>query len=210
MAEPPALNLRVLVVPLDPWGERVAASVAARVGHPLVPQLHVLAATETGDDDARTRLERDGARLMELGITFLTVVRASDGLWIGPAVVPSAPGCTHCWQARRRQHAELLSTADRAERAAGWPWCSLAGADVTLAARAVLDVARRLVRAPDSEAGVVRRFRDPAPPTPSAEAPGETGRVIPVAGCARCDPRLPRSVGWSPMSDHMATSTATG
>jgi hypothetical protein len=206
MAQPAAMNLRVLVVGLDPWGERVAASVAARVGHPIVPQLHVLAATEAGDDLTRTRLERDGARLMDRGITFLTVVRATDGLWIGPAVVPSAPGCTHCWQARRRQHAELLRAADRAQRAGGWPWCSLAGADVTLAARAILAVGRRLVRAPDREAGVVRRFRDPGP----AKAPVETGRVIPVAGCARCDPRLPRSVAWSAMTDHMARSTATG
>ncbi len=182
----PAMNPRVLVVGLDAWGERVSERLAARIGHPLVPQLHVLALAETGEDPGtRRRLEWDARALMNRGIPFLTAVRADDGVWLGPAVVPTAAGCVRCWQTRRHEHAEMLVAR---EQVTGPPWAPLPGADVTLAVRAILAVGGRTIDAPDREAGVVRRFRDPGP----AEARVDTAHLVPVAECARCNPRRRR------------------
>ena len=72
----------------------------------------------------RRRLDWDARALMNRGIPFLTAVRADDGVWLGPAVVPSAAGCIRCWQTRRQEHAEMLGAR---EQATGPPWAPLAG-----------------------------------------------------------------------------------
>ncbi len=218
MAESAVVTAPVLVVALDPWAERVAAHIArgtpdlvavvcardrhdceAAVDGATSRQLALLVAGAEvaghDSDRAQTCLTRTRAALEARSVTHLEVRNDGASVWVGPTVVPGRPGCAWCWQARCRQHAEALSggpapvagdgRAARVEAAAGERLDS-----VSLAARAVRAVARRVLMAPEDEAGVVRRFgRDGGAPT--------IGRVIAVTGCARCDRRVPRPAGWS-------------
>jgi hypothetical protein len=111
-----AVNGRVLAVGLDAWGGQVAAAAHAQLA-------------EAAD------------RLVSHGLSVLTAVRAADGIWIGPSLVPGAGTAGALgWQAQRRGHAELLTPASLR---AGSP-----DGDVPLAALAILAVTRRLLSAP--------------------------------------------------------------
>jgi len=153
----------VVVIPFDGWGREVTGLIAARA--PAV------------------RFAAGPAGLEALGVPFLTVERDGHAVWVGPTVVPGHPGCHRCAQARRRQHAGSLPPV-LAPVAAEDP-------EVTrLAARAVLAVLRRVLAAPEAEAGVTRRFV-------AGGTPPLAGRVVPVSGCARCHRLTPFVAGWS-------------
>jgi hypothetical protein len=219
VAEPAVVNDPVLVVAFDPWARSVAAMIStaadpasivlngdARTADTWVversqpPRLGVLVMSGPRSQDqgtARTQ-ERGSAITAALetnGVTSLTVERDGPSIWVGPTIVPGRPGCYRCWQARRRQHAEALSGGLAPLGPDGPDWRRPAGraADldaVRLGARTAVAVMRRVLEAPDIEAGVVRRFApDGVPPL--------IGRVVAVSGCARCDHTGPRRAGWS-------------
>jgi hypothetical protein len=166
------------VIALDPWAERVAARIAGARPNGLCV---VMAADAPG---ALERLCAACAPIEARAIRYLTVLQARDGLWIGPVVVPEAPGCVSCWRARRRQHDCLQPLAEGCARLA----------DERIVARAVLAVCRRVLAAPASEAGVVRRFR-------AGHRAPDIGRVVPVTGCERCDSGAIRTDRWSLVGD---------
>jgi len=198
MAKPAVVNPALLVVAFDPWARSVARMVlqAARGGaveldgerdsldrllaEATAPSLALLiASAQPPLGDVRSALEHRR-------VPHLTVEPDGCAVWVGPAVVPERSGCDRCWQARRRQHAEALSVAFRHDTAEAERWTD----QIVLGAKAGLAVARRVLRSPADEAGVVRRF------TPDGAAP-TAGRVRAVSGCLRCDRLAPRSVRWS-------------
>jgi hypothetical protein len=193
------VNAALLVVAFDPWARSVArimvqAAVGAAaqldgerealdrllVGGASTPSLAVLIGS------AQTRLGDLRHDLEDRRVAHLTLERDEGAVWVGPAVIPDGRGCDWCWQARRRQHAEVLSATFGHD--AGDAVC---GADqMVLGAKATLAVARRVLRSPGVEAGVVRRFAvDRAAPT--------ARRVSAVSGCGRCHQVAPRPAGWS-------------
>jgi hypothetical protein len=193
MAEPAVVNPPVVALAFGEWGRRVAIILSAAERPPILaidgaacrpaklfgdrtcgrPLAVVVAAGfRSGDGDGPEPAGAAEALRSELdvrGVTHLTVARDEHSIWVGPTVAPSRPGCDTCWQARRRQHAEVLAL-------------SRAPDDVDLvphAARAALAVIRRVLASPETEAGVVRRFLP-------GGGPPAIGRVVPVAGCVRC------------------------
>ena len=146
------------------------------------------------------------AALEATGAAYLIVERDGPWIWVGPTVVPGRPGCDRCWQARRRQHAEALA-GGQAPLGPDSPdsGCPPAGADdldvVRLGARTAVAVTRRVLAAPDIEAGVVRRF------APDGALP-LIGRVVAVSGCLRCDLAVPHPAGWS-LRSRPTTGAAT-
>lgn len=217
MAEPVVVNAPLLVIAFDPWGRAVAtmisgatdAAVAAfdgdagDVGSELArraptARLAVLVLSGPAPNErtvARVAFAR--AALEARGVPSMTVERDEHAVYAGPAVVAGQPGCHRCWQARRRQHAGSLPPALAPVVPDDPELCRLA-------ARATLGVARRVIAAPEAEAGVVRRF------VPGGRSP-LAGRVVPVSGCPRCDPLTPSIAGWSlhaHVTAGMATTTA--
>ena len=198
MAEPALVKSELLIVPCDSSARAVAALMLQGAGGAAIelngepdeldrllgaasaPTLAVLIGS------APARLGDVHRTLEDRYLAHLTIEIDERAVWVGPAVVPDRPGCQHCWQARRRQHADALSAAfgDHAAnpvRGAG---------EIILSAKAGLAVARRVLRARDDEAGVVRRF--------STERTAPTAhRVIAVSGCTRCDRKPRRPPGWS-------------
>jgi hypothetical protein len=190
------VNSSALVLAFGEWGRNVATTLSA-AERPRIPvidagrrpakrwrrraiasRLVVVVAAGAGCDDGSGSDPGDGADALRsglnaLGVTHLTIERDKCSVWVGPTVVPVRPGCDTCWQARRRQHAQALTHAPEA-----------GDMDlVALAARAAHAVMRRVLTSPETEAGVVRRFLpDGGPPA--------IGRVVPVAGCMRCDSSL--------------------
>jgi hypothetical protein len=204
MAEPAVMSAPVIVLAFGEWGRNVAITLSAAERPPIVAmdgaacrpaklfgerafgrQLAVVVAAGFGNGEGADPDRAGGAdalrsELEARRVTHLTVARDERSIWVGPTVAPARPGCDACWQARRRQHAEALTL-------------SPAPGDVDLvapAARAALAVIRRVLASPETEAGVVRRF------VPGGGSPA-IGRVIPVAGCARCDPSAGDHPGWS-------------
>ena len=175
----------VVVIPLDGWGHAVARLIAGARDDVVVARdaslapaarLAVVVLAGPTADDARLDLEAHA-------VPHLAVERDEHSVWVGPTVLPGHAGCHRCSRARRRQHTDAL----------------LRGPDPVAAddpelwrhgARAALAVIRRVLAAPESEAGVTRRFV-PGVPAPLA------GRVVPVWGCPRCDPLTPLAAGWS-------------
>ncbi len=195
MAESVVVTAPVLVVAVDAWSQRVAARIAhgsaglVEVVHDVdgAPAAH-LALLVAGD--MRPTRQTDAAIHLPIG-------RDAQAIWVGPAVVPDQGGCVWCWQARRRQHAETSFLTGGPAPAAGngreARVESPAGDaldSVSLAARAARAVTRRVLAAPEAEAGVVRRFDLDG-------GPASIAQVIPVTGCDRCDPPTPRPAGWS-------------
>jgi hypothetical protein len=203
MAEPSVVSPPVVVLAFGGWGRSVAVRLSAVERPPIVaidgaacrparlfgdrafgrPLAVVVAAgLGSGDDcsDAADGAEALRAQLSARGVTHLTVARDQRSIWVGPTVVPSRPGCDTCWQARRRQHVEVLKL-DRVPD------------DVDLvahAARATLAVIRRVLASPETEVGVVRRFLP-------GGGPPAIGRVVPVRGCVRCDASAGDRPEWS-------------
>jgi hypothetical protein len=135
-------------------------------------------ATAPDEADALTTIR---ARFEARSLPYFDIERDGARIWLGPSVVPGLVGCRRCWEARRLQHADWLGLP---------PAASAQGPSPRLTAAAAVAVARRLLRSPAAEAGVVRRLL-PAAATPSI------GRVIPVCGCRRCAPPGQPAVGWS-------------
>jgi hypothetical protein len=219
VAEPAVVNDPVFVVFFDPWAGKVAAIISTAADPaPVVlngdssaaddwvvdsrppPRLAMLVMSGMqGHNRGTARKEERGAAMRDAldanGVTYLTVERYGQSIWVGPTIVPGRTGCNRCWQARRRQHAEALSgglaplgpdSTDSCAAAAGAAELDM----VRLGARAAVAVTRRVLKAPEMEAGVVRRFaRGGAPPL--------IGRVVAVSGCARCDHTVPHRAGWS-------------
>ncbi|HYB30714.1 MAG TPA: hypothetical protein VEF89_29215 [Solirubrobacteraceae bacterium] len=198
MAEPPVVNPALLVVAFDPWARRLArmllqAARGAAVefdGRPdnldrlvpgaTAPSLAVLIGS------AQSRLGDVRRALEHRRVRHVTVEPYEGAIWVGPAVVPERPGCDQCWRARRRQHADALLAAFARDTGNDMPRAD----QIVLGARAGLAVARHVLRSPDDEAGVVRRF------TAAGAAP-TGGRVSAVSGCPRCDQMAARTAGWS-------------
>jgi bacteriocin biosynthesis cyclodehydratase domain-containing protein len=198
MAESAVVKPPLLLVPFDPWAAAVAALMLRRAraatvelngepneldrllsGAATAPSLAVLIGSSSARGDARRALE-------DRYVAHLTIEPDERAVWVGPAVIPDRPGCDQCWQARRRQHAESLSAAFGDHTENPLPHAN----QIILAAKAGLAVARRVLRAQDDEAGVVRRF------TTETAAP-TAHRVRAVSGCTRCDRKPPRPPGWS-------------
>jgi bacteriocin biosynthesis cyclodehydratase domain-containing protein len=219
VAESVVVSDPVLVVAFDPWADQVATTISRALADPVTVVLDrevrggYLWATEARpwrlgivvmsriDDGERFAGYLEGrvaawrAAFEDEYVTYLTVERDRPSVWVGPTVVPFRPGCHGCWLARRRQHAETLSGGQVGilTDASGAPDPAPAPLDidsVRLAVKTALAVTRRVLASPDAEAGVVRRF-SPGGATQSI------GRVVPVAGCARCDRSLPAPAGWS-------------
>ncbi len=210
MAESAVVTDRLLVVAFGEWAAHAATLLARGAPDPVTlvldgdvrdavaddgpaPRLAVLVLSALEPDGGCARHARDArTALEEQCVTHLTVQRDGPSIWVGPTVVPMRPGCSRCWQARRRQHAGvLLGRPTGGGREATGRVSAPADTDsVRLAARAARAVARRVLESPEEEAGVIRRFGPP-------DAAPTVGRVIAVSGCARCDPPLPRPAGWS-------------
>jgi hypothetical protein len=194
----------VVVLAVGEWGRKVAITLSAAERPPILAidgaacrpaklfgdralggRLAVVVAAAFGSGDAAANDCTDGAEALRselgaLGVTHLTVARDERSIWVGPTVAPGRPGCDACWQARRRQHAEVLGPSGMPD-------------DVDLvphAARAALAVIRRVLTSPETEAGVVRRFLP-------GGGPPAIGRVIPVSGCMRCDLSAGDRPEWS-------------
>lgn len=199
MAEPAVVKPVLLVVAFEAWARSMAAIMLHAARDAAVEldgeygQLDHLLARSTAPavavllGSAEPSIGDMPRALEDRRVAYLPVEADEGAVWVGPAVVPGRRGCEWCWRARRRQHAEALRNMFGHDAAK-----AILGRDdqIIPGARASLAVARRVLRSPDDEAGVVRRFNaDGSAPT--------VHRVTPVSGCERCDRVASRPPGWS-------------